>query len=440
MVPGWSYTAEGSFSDVLFAKDGSVFTVESDANSSARVVRLSPDGAAGWSWAQPGMGVAWAALTPDGSLDVVAGVQSGTSSVWTESLHRLTTAGKEAPGFPVALPSGNVCSMALAGDGTAFVACRDTSASTLGTTVASVGPDGRVLAGWPASLDGGGDIVGVLPDGSLVLEVASGDATKTVTNLVALGRDGKPVFGWHIGSFGDLATATIDALGRAVVVDHDNIEGQCDAFRTTTYAILGGDGKPAAGWPVTIRGWGSDPVVRADSSLVVAASGGRMLAWSASGAALPGWPASGIDVSVGCFWGSNPVAADGGAVMLVGARHATMFNAGGAAAAGWPVTVPGSVARSCTGCTEGLEGPVDPSVGRSAEYLTVYLGSTPGGLGGQPQIVALDLQGKPRASLSRGIGAPGDVIQWIRTAPDGRVWVELSRAASDRLVLIASQS
>jgi hypothetical protein len=438
MGPGWSYTAEGSLSDVLFAKDGSVFTVESDANSSARVVRLTPDGAAGWSWSQPGMSAAWAALTPDGSLDVVAGVPSGTSSGWTESLHRLTTAGKEAPGFPVALPSGNVCSMALAGDGTAFVACRDTSAGTLRTTVASVGRDGRVLAGWPAPLDGGGDIVGVLRDGSLVLKVASGDATKTVTSFVALGRDGKPVSGWHIGSFGDLATATIDALGSVVVVDHDNIEGQCGAFRTTTYAILGGDGKAAAGWPVTIGGWGSDPVVRSDGSLVVSASGGRMLAWSASGAALPGWPASGVDVSVGCFWGSNPVAADGGAVMLAGTRRATMFNVRGAAAAGWPVTVPGSVARSCTGCTEGLEGPVDPSVGRSVVYLAAYLGSTPGGLGGQPQIVALDLQGKPRTSLSRRIGAPGDVIQWIRTAPDGRVWVELSTAASDRLVLIAS--
>jgi hypothetical protein len=39
--------------------------------------------------------------------------------------------------------------MALAGDGTVFVACSDTTASTLKSTVTAVGPDGWVLAGWP---------------------------------------------------------------------------------------------------------------------------------------------------------------------------------------------------------------------------------------------------------------------------------------------------
>ena len=436
LVPGWSYTAEGSFSDVLFARDGSVVTVESKADSSARVVWLAPDGTVGWSWAPPGMSAAWVAMAPDGSLDVVAGVPSGTSTEWAESLHRLTTFGKEAPGFPVALPSGNVCSMALAGDGTTFVTCRDTNASTLKSTVTAVGPDGRVLAGWPVPIDGGGDIAGVRPDGSIVLDVAAGDDTKIVTTVVALGRDGMPVPGWHAGSFGDSATVAVDALGRVIVVDHANLEGECGAFKTTTYAILGSDGGAASGWPVTIRGWGSDPVIRADRSLVVAGSGGRMLAWSGWGAALPGWPASGVDVSMGCFLGSNPVAAGDGGVLLVGARRATLFTAGGADTAGWPVIVPDNVARTCTGCTEGLEGPVDPSVAGDVLYLPTYQGSAPDGFGGQPRIVALDRQGKPRASLSRRIGGPGDVIQWIRTAPDGRVWVELSGATAQSLVLI----
>lgn len=219
------------------------------------------------------------------------------------------------------------------------------------------------------------------------------------------------------------------------------LQGECAPAASTEYAVLGIGGRVLAGWPQRIAGWGSDPVVRADGSMIVAASGGRTLAWSLAGRRLAGWPTRGVDVDSGCYAGSTPVATGAGGVVVLGSRNATLFGAAGAIRPGWPIRVPYTVAISCPGCTPGPAAPVLPVVGASGIYVGAYEGRAASSDPGRPRVVVLDRAGRRPAGAQRVIGAAGDEIGWLSIAPDGRVWAVVGISQQDgiesTLVLVA---
>jgi hypothetical protein len=67
------------------------------------------------------------------------------------------------------------------------------------------------------------------------------------------------------------------------------------AGESITLAVIGTDGKPTAGWPKTIKGESSYPVVGADGTVYLtvdptSSSAARILAFLPNGEAKPGWP------------------------------------------------------------------------------------------------------------------------------------------------------
>ena len=419
-----TYHAIGRLADVRAFAAGDVVTLEVQSPSSgARVNRLTaaltPE--PGWPWTTPGMDNGQIGLAPDGGVFVLARVV--TSSGFAESLNKLDPAGHELPGFPVALPPVPYCTVAATKDDGAVALCQ--GATT--TTVTSVTDNGRVVAGWPVRLSFGADLVGVTPDGGVLLNES---VSETSNQVVKLAPDGRPAPGWHATTILAGSDVRLDGSGLVVAVDHAYSPGECGAAIRTTYLVLDGAGQAAAGWPQTVRGWGSEPVIRDDGSLVATASGGAVHAWSAAGQPLTGWPASGVDVAVACQDGSSPVAAGGGGVLVLGSHRLTQLGANGAVDAAWPATVTGSVAVACTRCTPGPEGPLDPASTDSSVYAPVYLPAA-GSVGdGQPALRVYDHQGRPAAFPTVKIGATGDEILWVRTEMDSNVYAALNTTSN----------
>ncbi len=429
-VPRSRYTSNGRLQDVQFFAQGDIVTLEVQSPASgARVNRLNADGGVepGWPWTEPGMDNGSIALSPDGGVWVLARATPGTSTQWTQRLHFLDAAGHEQPGFPVTLPPVAFCDLAVSQAVVAVVVCEDTNDATLVTTstVTAIQPTGHVVAGWPLRVKGGVGIVGLTPDGSVIL--AETPATGSA-RIVKLRPNGRAAPGWHVSTVADATDVRLAASGRVIAVERAYAPGECGAATSTTYVVLGADGRVATGWPRTVRGWGSDPVVRNDESLVVTSSGGTVRAWTASGQPIAGWPSSGVDVAVACYTGSSPVAAGGGAMLVLGSRRATLLNPDGSIAAGWPVAMREQVAIACPSCTPGPEAPVDPAASSAGVFVPVYSPGS-GSLAGQPKLLVFGREGRPAATPSIKVGAPGDEILWVRAAPDGNVYAALNTSA-----------
>lgn len=149
---------------------------------------------------------------------------------------------------------------------------------------------------------------------------------------------------------------------------------------------------------------------------------GKALRYGLDGVAAAGWTASTISVDEGCYGGSTPVAVDGDDTLVIGGR-VTLLDASGAVAQGWPARPPYDIARMCPDCTPGPNAPLDPAIGADGIYVGAY--------GNGPRVVALGRDGAPIDASSRVIGKDGDMLDWVRIAPSGRVWALLRRAVDE---------
>jgi hypothetical protein len=197
------------------------------------------------------------------------------------------------------------------------------------------------------------------------------------------------------------------------------------------YSMLQADGSTALGWPVTVKGWSSEPQLAADGTMVVAAATGKVTAYSSLGVVQDGWPVSKVDVNVECTGGSRPWAAGDGTTVVVGDDRATLLTADGRVASGWPVTLPYGPADSCGfACTPGGSGPMEPAVGERAVYIGAYQGEGARGDGTsivqpstvQPRVMVVERDGSMPSDAQLLIGKVGDTLSWVRIAPTGRVW------------------
>ena len=424
---GWPYTSSSQITDALFGEDGRVVLV----GSSITVLDSNGRPVPGWPWTPGGADDAAPRVVfgPDGSLYVQVRVSTDVyPASYSWSLHRLDPDGKEMAGFPVDLPPVPFCGLAVH-ETDAFVYCADENEATGNASVFTVvRPDGSTRDGWPVRMAGLFNSAGFGPDGGVYLSAWYGE---TGGKLTALASDGTVIAGWPrtIGGEGEPWVA-IDAQGRVRVrSDRDVAQEQCGLPAQTVYTMLQADGSTAPGWPVTVKGWSSEPQLAADGTMVVASATGKVTAYSSGGVVQDGWPVSKVDVSVECTGGSRPWAAGNGTTVVVGDDHATLLAADGKVASGWPVTLPYGPADSCGfACTPGGSGPMEPAVGERAVYIGAYQGDvggsgTEGGTNTvQPRVMVVERDGSMSSDAQILLGKVGDTLWWLRIAPTGRVW------------------
>jgi hypothetical protein len=434
----WPYTSSSGITDALFGEDGRVVLAEGDG----RVTVLDGNGSSvpGWPWAPgtTGDGAPRVVFGPDGSLYVA--VRVGTEvypATYTWALHRLDPDGKEMAGFPVDLPPMPSCDLAVNG-ADAFVSCQDENEETGNATVVTiVQPDGSTRNGWPVRMTGLFNSAGFGPDGRVYLSAWYGEPGGKIT---ALASNGTVVAGWprKIGGEGEPGVQ-IDAQGRVrLTSSRDVAQEQCGLPAQTVYTMLQADGSTAPGWPVTVKGWSSEPQLAADGTMVVAAATGKVTAYSSLGVVQDGWPVSKVDVNVECTGGSQPWAAGDGTTVVLGDDHATLLAADGKVASGWPVTLPYGPADSCGfACTPGGSGPMEPAVGERAVYIGAYQGDA-GGAGTeggtntvQPRVMVVERDGSMPSDAQVPLGKVGDTLSWLRIAPTGRVWALTASTQED---------
>ena len=239
-------------------------------------------------------------------------------------------------------------------DGTAYLNCEGEDASTAGgvTTVRAIRPDGSTATGWPVVLQGGATIDGFRPDGAVVITTVDERGWR----IAVIRPDGTSAPGWPRGTPVG-STVAIDGGGRIHVTAHEWSEGQCGPAIRTTYNVLRRDGTKVPGWPVTLRGWASEPLVADDGSMTIVTKNDRAIRYGRNGRVAGGWPVTGVGVSVGCYSGSVPVSAGKDGVVVVGDGQATRLTNGGRIARGWPVDLPYRPAITCPSCTPVPRGP-----------------------------------------------------------------------------------
>ena len=421
-----TYGATGEIGDVRFAPDGRIVLVERDWTANvSRVVALDPYGNVlpGWPWTQGDTGnpIAMAELGPEGSVYVAVRGAQGVPQTYTWTLHRLDAEARELTGFPVALPGVPVCGMAVGPDGTAYLNCEGEDATTAAgvSTVRAVRPDGSTASGWPVVLQGGGTVEGFRPDGAIVITTVDERGWR----IAVIRPDGTSAPGWPRGTPVGSSVA-IDGGGRIHVTAHDWSEGECGPSTRTTYNVLRRDGTKVPGWPVTLRGWASEPLVADDGSMTILTRNGRAIRYGRSGKVVDGWPVTGVGVSVGCYSGSVPVSAGKDGVVVVGDGQATRLTNGGRIARAWPVDLPYKPAITCPGCTPGPAGPLAPAIGARGTYVAAYRRD-------RPRIMVLVRDGSLPKGRQKAIGKKGDDVEWVRIAPNGRVWALLSRWSNE---------
>jgi hypothetical protein len=420
-----AYATWGRDGGVLFAPDGRIVLVTEDLNAGrSQVVTLDADGAVlpGWPWSNgvAGSPIATAALGPERSVYVA--VRSGVAGTdaYRWDLHRVGIDGTELPGFPVPLAPVPFCAIASTDDGALIAACEDQDVDT-GASVSTftrVRPDGSTAPGWPITQNGSASIEGFLPGGALVVWLSEpGRAT-----VLAIRPDGSAEPGWPIAVPEDAGSVTVDDAGRVRITSWAWSEGQCGPATGTTYAVHDAAGTELVGWPVTVKGWASEPLVAADGSMTVVTGGSQALRYGLDGQPADDWTVSPVAVSEDCYGGSRPIDAGGGATLVVAPR-ATLLDASGAVAAGWPVDLGFEVARACHDCTPGPSAPLAPAVGSEGIYIAAY--------GPGPRVVSLARDGTRIPDEQRIVGKEGDVVTWIKVAPSGRVWILLERALDE---------
>jgi hypothetical protein len=420
-VDARTYRSPAEIRDVLFAPDGRIVLVESDwAGNRSAIVTLDEHGSvlSGWPWSAGDTGnpIADAALGPDRSVWVAVRGQTTGPLAWSWNLHRLDSGAHELPGFPVPLPDVPFCDLAVAAAGIAYAWCEsDGDPGPVSTVVRAFRPDGTTVAGWPVSLDGSASIAGFRPDDGIVIETRSGRGS-TVT---VLRPDATVVEGWPRPVPSD-ATVAVDTDGRLHVTARTWSEGQCGPADRTSYTVLRRNGTTVPGWPISRRGWASDPLVADDGSMTIVTDTGRAVRYAPGGEIMDGWPVMGVAVSVGCYAGSLPVSAGGAGVVVAGEGKVTLLAAGGRVARGWPVDPPYRLAFACETCVPGPSAPLPPAVGRRGVWVGTYRGE-------RPRIVGITRDGRLPKTWQRAVGQRGDQLVRVDVAPTGRVWALLGR-------------
>ncbi len=448
-LPGPLGGAEDPF---VVGSDGTVYLATAPWGSSGQgeVLAVGPDGAKpGWPFAPAGIAAFDRPVPGPNGTVYVNGWRygNGTQSTNDAAVWALDAAGQVLPGWPVDVPGG-AQGMAVAPDGTAYFIER---ASSGGAQAVALDASGHVKPGWPVVLTGGlacggvncgpvGDLVAA--DGTYYVQVATSTASGAPIELVALSADGSVRAGWPVRVPGEGF-----ALGSDGNVYAWGVENSAPAAKylpplhilRATYTILGLDGRPLPGWPVTIQGPSSPPAIAPDGSILVAIGGEpgqaeRVEAIGTDGRVQAGWPytlPSGVEAwGYGIGEGNPPrlsapwLGSDGTAYLAVHRTGATQsdgiiaLGSNGAVRSGWPLWLPADtqfqLANMSVGGGGNLRGPAFASDG------TIHVAVTRGRRGA---VLGLAPNGTERVGWPFVTSSQSEFVVGLLVAPDETLYV-----------------
>lgn len=417
----WTYAA-GDIRGVAFGRDAVVYLFSWYSEAPSQLVALDDDGAILTGWpvdlGRSGIGAGPLELA-DGSVAVLT--FSYETGVESYALNRIGPDGKPIDGWPYLFAAGRICSdIQPLATGDVVVAC----GADEGTTLTAIDPNGDVA--WEAATD-----VPTATDLAL-----AGDGTIYGTGLgsdggvAAFDASGAPLAGWPV-RIPDLSGATLTPDGRILAWWRRPVEEICLEAVSTTYLVLDASGTPVDGWPQTLEGYASDPVVGLDGAVHVVTKRNDAFAFDADGTVRAGWPAGVSGRTDRCFGPSTPVLGPDGTLYVAsggpppgGALSA--ISPAGRAVDGWPFAPVGELAYPCRmGCTPGPAEPSGPIVLDDRAWIATY----PDGDGGtHVEVMALDGAGRPIADSTIQLATQEASLM---VSPDGRLFAAL--AGSDSL-------
>lgn len=365
---GWPVTLPGPVANVrgpfVTGSDGTVYVA-----TAGDVAALGPTGMkSGWPFAPSGIDQFETPVAgPDGTVYVVGRPPAGAGNQG-ELVWALDASSRPLGGWPYQADRV-VDALVVASDGTAYVV----ESGPSGTQVVALDAAGQMKPGWPVALPGGpacggvscgpsGALIGA--DGTLYEQVATSTANSAPIEIVALAPDGSERPGWPVRVPGEGM-----ALGPDGNVYAWGVETGAPAapnlppmhILRTTYTILGSNGRPLPGWPVTIQGPSSPPAIAPDGSIVVTVGGEkgqpqRVEAIRTDGKVAAGWPytlPSGVEAWPYAIGEGSParlsppwIAPDGTAYLAVSrsadpqSEGLIALGGGGSVQSGWPVWLP----------------------------------------------------------------------------------------------------
>jgi hypothetical protein len=357
----------------------------------------------------------------------------------------LDTTGQPRAGWPVAVPGATFCDHLLpADDGSVRIVC--TMENPDGNMFDPIGafafePNGRLLDGWPVSIEGFFITGGVVDDDlTLFVSQSLGDVEiegqpSFSGGLVTIARDGHVDYGVRATDVGHCCTWKIGPDGVAYGV----VPGIDLSPDSRVSRILAVDHRGVrAGWPVSFDGVTSGPafgpggrisVTIADASLsrvLVFDPGGTAV--SARSAALPIATAEDSEDTGGCAVGSPqaPVVADDGTTFVYSELEPAIYAIGPSLKAipDWPFEPGAPIAVARPGLESEHEAgycpvPVVPAVGPD---LTLYLAleGRDGTVGGRLLAVGSDSQVRPGWPVD--LQRPGSEFWSVVVGPDGTAY------------------
>jgi len=352
--------------------------------------------------------------------ELVCSVDSGVCSVDSTAyqLHLYDGAGREQPGWPVALAGG--CwpqNLAVGTDGVAWIACKIDDQQAL---FSAVDLSGVSFPGWPIRATGYPLRVEVGRDGAVYFGTVT-EAGDGVLSIHAFGADGHPRAGWPT-ALPRTADFAIAPDGTIVGWWYEDLKANgIDAqFARTKFTMIGSNGRTLPGrWPLTSIGTATAPVIAQDGSLFYTSETGKVWGHDRSGQIIDGWPYQLPERVV-----EGELRPDGRLMFILGewtAHDATgsdseivVLTTAGKVASGWPYRTSTSLAgpRCCIDCRSSFPHAV------SADG-TLYIAPWDEG---EAQIVALDRRGQV-------------VTGWPFRLPAGSRVVELEMGSAGRLVV-----
>lgn len=205
-------------------------------------------------------------------------------------LHLYDAAGREQPGWPVALAGG--CwseNLAVGADGVVYVACKIDDRLTV---INSFAVTGSTRSGWPVEAEGYPEMMHVAPEGAVYIGILTGPDLR-VFSIHAFGPDGIPRAGWPrtLPGVADRFVLAPDGIVAAWWYE-DVREGTLDVQAARTrYTMIGPNGRTLPGlWPITSIGTATEPVVTRDGSLFYVSATGKAWGHDRTGNIIDGWP------------------------------------------------------------------------------------------------------------------------------------------------------
>jgi hypothetical protein len=292
-------------------------------------------------------------------------------------------------------------------------------ASDLEVTI--VDASGKTTADWTIHNASGNWLL--RPDGTMLVEVGDEDACRLHV-FDAHGHD----LSTSPGPCWDYMVLADD--GRVAGWSYDWVElGDTYDISATSIALLGADGKAAAGWPQHLDAIASGPAFGPDGRIYVSEyhqspDWSKVVAFDSAGNVPAGWP---VTLADSAFVPGAPAMESGtplppvlggGVVYVAGDSSVSAFDSTGATVAGWPYHLPASwsdfLAGDVTDATADNPGPLYVSSGSGSGLLYLAL---------EDQLVALDSGARVAAGWPYRPGS--DFLCWreLLAAPDGGVVV-----------------